>query len=139
MAVAFAQSSENEDCSYFQNLQCTSGEQTNQPAEWADRSFQTYLPGSANYKDAYQGLGRVMCYNHIQYDSDRTSATVTARCRQHSSIKSIQFNWNGEGMQDSNTYKADGSLGDAPLTLEVSVNDGSDTFTITPEAVNFIW
>ncbi len=53
------------DCSYFYNLGCTSGSATTNPPDWADRSFQTYLPGSAHYKEEYAGLGRVMCYNHI--------------------------------------------------------------------------
>ena len=55
----------DDDCSYFQGLQCTSGDQTTNPDDWAERSFQTYLPGSDLYKDEYEGLGRVMCYNHI--------------------------------------------------------------------------
>lgn len=53
------------DCSYFQGLQCTNGSVTTNPADWAQRSFQTWLPGSAKYKPEYEGLGRVMCYNHI--------------------------------------------------------------------------
>jgi len=79
-----------------------------------------------------------MCYNHIQYDAGRTSATVTARCRQHDSVQSLQYNWNGEGLQDSAEYKVDSSFGDA-LSLEVAANDGSQTYTISLEAVNFIW
>jgi hypothetical protein len=28
-----------DDCSFFQDLQCKSGEQTNQPADWANRTW----------------------------------------------------------------------------------------------------
>jgi len=65
VAALMAVCSIADDCSFFQGLQCTSGSQTTNPPDWADRSFQTYLPGSAHYNEAYQGLGRVMCYNHI--------------------------------------------------------------------------
>ncbi len=88
-----------EDCSYFYDLGCSAGDVTTNPPEWAERSFQTYLPGSEKYQDQYEGLGRVMCYNHILYDNAvRASGMVTARCRTHSSITSIQYNWNGEGL-----------------------------------------
>jgi hypothetical protein len=41
------------DCSYFYDLQCTSGDQTNQPESWTNRTFQTPLPGSDNWKPEY--------------------------------------------------------------------------------------
>ena len=77
------------DCSYFYNLGCSSGSATTNPADWANRSFQTPLPGSANWKPEYEGLGRVMCYNNIQYSGDRKSATVEAKCRTHSSVHNL--------------------------------------------------
>ena len=43
MAVS-AHAQANDDCSWFQDLQCTSGDQTKNPDDWAQRSFQTYLP-----------------------------------------------------------------------------------------------
>ena len=92
VAIAAASASAT-DCSYFYDLGCTSGDVTTNPAEWADRSFQTYLPGSDKYQEQYEGLGRVMCYNQIKYDADRSGATVTARCRTHSNISSVQYKW----------------------------------------------
>ena len=44
---------------------CKSGTQTTNPPEWAERSFQTFLPGDPNYKPEFEGLGRVMCYTAI--------------------------------------------------------------------------
>lgn len=112
---------------------------TTNPADWADRSFQTYLPGSDLYKEEYEGLGRVMCYNHIKYDdAARTSATVTARCRQHSSITDLTYNWNGEDFSASDSYSVDSSF-DSTLTLQVKANDGSTDYTITLEPVSFVW
>jgi hypothetical protein len=51
-----------------------------------------------------------MCFNKVTYSSDRQSATVTAQCRQHDSITQLQYNWNGQGFQSSNTFKADKSF-----------------------------
>ena len=128
-----------EDCSFYQNLGCTGGDVTKNPADWANRSFQTYLPGSDLYKEEYEGLGRVMCYNHIKYDDEsKTSATVTARCRQHSSITDLSFDWNNEGFSGKDTYSVDSSF-DSSLTLQVKANDGSTDYTITLEPVDFIW
>lgn len=129
-ATAYAQT--NTDCSYFYNLQCQSGDATTNPADWAERSFQTYLPGSDKYQPQYEGLGRVMCYNNITYSSDRSSATVEARCRQHSSVGSLSYNWNNEGFTSSSTYTASSALGDKPLSCVVKAtdNDGVE-YTIT--------
>lgn len=80
-----------------------------------------------------------MCYNHIQYDDDsRTSATVTARCRQHSSITDLTYNWNAEDFSSSDSYQVDSSFSE-PLTLVVKANDGSTDYTITLEPVSFVW
>lgn len=81
-----------------------------------------------------------MCYNHIQYTSNRSSATVEAICRQHSSVKSLSYNWNNQGFVSSNTFAAGSSLGTNALTLVVKAtdNDGHD-YTITLEPINFIW
>lgn len=75
------------DCSNFNGeMSCKSGSQTTYPDDWAQRSFQTFLPGSPYYKDKYEGLGRIACYSAIKYGGDRKSASVEIRCRQHSSI-----------------------------------------------------
>lgn len=72
---------------------CTGSETTN-PADWVNRSFQTPLPGAADYSEKYQGMGRITCYNNIVYSGDKQSANVEAVCRQHSSISQMEYNWN---------------------------------------------
>lgn len=133
---AFAQT----DCSYFQGLQCSSGSATTNPPDWATRSFQTPLPGDALHKPEYEGLGRVMCYNNIQYTNDRKSATVEARCRKHSSVQNLSYNWNNEGYTSSSTFSAGSNIGTNALSLIVKAtdNDGEE-YTITMEPLNFIW
>lgn len=86
-----------------------------------------------------------MCYNHIQYDESRTSATVTARCRTDPAIDRVIYSWNGDGYKTDNTYKVDSSFTE-PLTLTVMAvdDDYSETntpytYTIDLEAVNFVW
>ena len=80
----------NDDCSNFNgNVGCKDGQQTRYPDEWNKRAFQTFLkdgPDAHMYKDEYEGLGRIMCYNKVTYGSDRQSATVEAICRKHDSI-----------------------------------------------------
>lgn len=104
----------NEDCSNFNGeMGCASGSTTTNPSDWAKRSFQTPLPGDPYYKVEYEGLGRVMCYPAIKYNSSRTSASVEMRCRTHSSITSVQHNFGGKGFQSTKTVEVDSSLTDA--------------------------
>ena len=67
-------------------------------------------------------------------------ATVTARCRKHSSITSLQYNWNGQGYGDSNVYsvRATSDIKES-LTLTVKANDGTNDYTVSFEPVNFTW
>jgi len=84
-------------------------------------------------------MGRIVCYNNITYSSDRTSATVEARCRQHSSVVDVKYNWNNEGFQSNKTYQVGSSFASA-LTLVVKAVDASGSeFTISPEAPHFLW
>ena len=88
----------SEDCSNFNGeMGCSSGSATTNPADWEGRSFQTPLPGDPYYKPEYEGLGRVMCYNAIKYSSDRSNANVEVRCRTHSSITKVEYNFGGSG------------------------------------------
>jgi hypothetical protein len=114
--VANATSFANDDCSYFYNLGCSSGDATTNPPEWEDRAFQTYLPGSDKWVEAYEGLGRVMCYEQITYSADRTSATVEAKCRTQKSVGTLLYNWNGIGFNNEETYNVSSDFSDA-LTL----------------------
>jgi alpha-amylase len=118
---------------------CTSGQATNPPTDWSARSFQTPLPHDPYYKPEYEGLGRVMCYNNIVYNNGLTSATVEVRCRQHSSINKVQYNFNKQGFQDLSKFTADKSFSS---TLPVTVR-GYDihglTWDITLEPLNFVW
>ena len=129
----------NDDCSFFQNLGCQNGSDTRYPDDWADRAFQTWLPGSEKHQDGFEGLGRVMCYNNITYASDRQSAEVEAVCRQHSSVQKLEYNWAGQGFTSESKFSADSSLNDAlSLVVKATDSDGAE-FTITMESLNFIW
>jgi len=81
-----------------------------------------------------------MCYNNYTYSSDRQSAAVEAVCRKHNSVTEVQYNWNSEGFQSESTYQAGSGLGDDALALTVKAIDGDGKeFTVTMEAINFIW
>ena len=80
-----------------------------------------------------------MCYNNIIYSSDRLSAEVEAVCRKQSSVAKLEYNWAGKGYSSENKYSVDSSFSDT-LSLAVKATDSSGTeFTITLEALNFIW
>lgn len=93
--ISYATFAKLEDCSSFQGeMGCRSGQEVHNPPDWADRSFQTFLPGDPYYKPEFEGLGRLMCYSSIKYAAGRGSADVTIKCRQHSSITKVQYNFN---------------------------------------------
>lgn len=84
-------------------------------------------------------MGRVFCYNHIKYSTDRSSAEVEARCRQHSSITKMEYNWNGKGYKSDSTYLVDQNMKDAlSLTVKATDNEGTE-FTVSLESPNFMW
>ena len=124
--ITFTQYAAAVDCSSFQpEMGCRSGQETRNPDDWAQRSFQTPLPGDPYYKPEYESLGRVMCYSAIKYAGDRSSATVELRCRTHASIQKVQYNFNNQGWQDSNTFQVDKSFSGANLPILVKGIDGN--------------
>jgi alpha-amylase len=91
------------------------------------------------YKPEYEDLGRLMCYQKVVYAGDRKSANVKAICRQHDSITKMEYNYNGKGFTDSDTFTADTGLTDA-LTLSVrGTDDDGKQWNITVEQHNFLW
>ena len=51
-----------------------------------------------------------MCYSAILYESGRTQAVVDVRCRQHSSVVDVKYQFGTGEFQDSNEHKVDSSL-----------------------------
>ena len=133
----------DDDCSNFNgNVGCTDGEQTRYPDDWAKRSFQTFLkdgPDAHMYKDEYEGLGRVMCFNQVVYAADKKSATITAKCRQHDSITELQYNWNGAGFVADETFEVDESVKEEVSLVVKAIDGDKKEFTITMEPTNLVW
>jgi len=51
----------------------------------------------------------------------------------------MEYNWNGEGFTDSDAYSVGSDFTDS-LSLQVRATDSDgNQYTITPEALNFIW
>ena len=114
---------------------CKNGQQTNYPADWAKRSFQTPMKGDPLYYDSYESLGRIACYPDIVYSGDRSSATVEVKCRTHSSVTSLVYSYNGASPISDNKFKADKSF---TSILKIVVSDGGNN-KITLEDVDFLW
>jgi len=103
-----------DDCSNFNDhTGCTDGQQTRYPDDYGKRAFQTFLKDGVDshmYRPEYEGLGRVMCFNNVVYSSDKSSATVTATCRKQESITKMEYNWNGAGFTENDTFAAGSDL-----------------------------
>lgn len=84
-----------------------------------------------------------MCYMQTVYSEDRSSATVTAKCRQHDSVTKVEFNWDGRGFSDDSSMEVsastfDASKGDLNLTVRATDDKGKQ-YEITVAPSNFIW
>jgi len=80
-----------------------------------------------------------MCYNNIVYDPARTSATVEVRCRQHSSVNKVQYNFNNQGFQDSNKHSVSSSFNSVLPVVVKATDIHGETYDITLEPINFVW
>jgi hypothetical protein len=82
-----------------------------------------------------------MCYNNIVYTKDRKSATVTAKCRKHDSITTLEYNWNDQGFDTKDSFEIQKYYSnDKPVSLVVKAIDGDkNEFTITMDPTNFLW
>ena len=79
------------------------------------------------------------CYSATLYAHDRKLAIVEVRCRQHASITSLQYQFGSQPFQASNSYQVDSSFA-TELVIKVQGTDAAGkTWTITLEALNFIW
>jgi hypothetical protein len=73
------------------------------------------------------------------YSPNRDSATLHAKCRKHDSIVKMEYQWGSGDFTESDSFKADTSLGDA-VTLTVKATDGDGKeWKITMEPYNFVW
>ena len=91
------------------------------------------------YKDTYEDLSRLMCYNHVVYDADRTSASVETLCRQHASITDVTYSYDGQDFAAANTFHADTSLHGDLTTVVKGKDKDMNEYKITLEPTNFIW
>ena len=80
-----------------------------------------------------------MCYNNIVYNSGRTSATVEVRCRQHTSVNKVQYNFNNQGFQDSNKFTVDNKFSNTLPVVVRGYDIHGQTWDITLEPLNFVW
>jgi alpha-amylase len=127
-----------EDCSNFDGeMRCSSGGATTNPASWDERIFQTPLKGEELYKDTYESLGKIMCYSDIKYRNSLSSAEISVKCMQHSSVGGLNYNFNNEGVQGSNTYRVDKAF-TTPLSIVVSDSGDASSF-ITLDPADFLW
>ena len=91
------------------------------------------------YKDTYEDLSRIMCYNHVKYNTDRTIATVETLCRQHASITELTYSYKGHDFTKANTFHTDSSFEGDLYTVVQGTDKDNNQYKITLEPTNFIW
>lgn len=127
-----------DDCSWFQDVGCTSGSQTNVPTDWSNKNFQTPLD-STKFNPAY---GLLSCYSSTQYASGLQSASVQVNCRTHSDAQSVQYRFGSNGAwQDNATFAADSSSvteDNFQISIKASTASNGD-FVLDLDPVNFVW
>lgn len=61
------------------------------------------------------------------------------RCRTHSSVKQVQYNFGGKGFQSDKSFTADSSMSDSLSIVVQAIDSEGKQFTQTLESLNFIW
>ena len=117
-------------------MACQSGDQTDNPADWKDRVFQTPIKGEDGFEKEFESLGRIACFADVTYASGRQSAEVEVSCRQHESVSGLEYSFGGKWGSDS-SYSASASSDSKPLEIAIRSDDGEHSITI-PE-VDFVW
>jgi hypothetical protein len=115
LALAYACDTFNDEMS------CQSGDQTDNPEDWADRVFQTPMKGEKGYLDSYEDLGRITCFADVTYAGDKHSANLDVVCKTHSEVKGLEYSYDG-----GKTFTSDGSFaanGDVSEPLKIVVRD----------------
>jgi len=64
---------------------------------------------------------------------------VEVRCRQHSTITKVQYNFNNQGFVDNNKFTVDKSFSNVLPVVVRGTDKFSNTWDITLEPLNFVW
>ncbi|TMW64869.1 hypothetical protein Poli38472_009036 [Pythium oligandrum] len=125
-------------CSNYNGLDSCSGDQTSYPDNIEARRWQTPARNSSSWKAEFQDYRSLQGYAHVVYASNRLSATVTVRTYLRvTSGTTCTFSYNG-ATSSSNQYAATSSLM-TDLNIVVTCVNGSNTWTLTLDPVNFVW
>jgi alpha-amylase len=125
-------------CSNYDGLDsCSSSTQTDVPASDDERKWQTPPRNASGWSADYQDYRSLTGYAHVVYGSARTSATVTVRTYLRVASATCSYSFNDVN-STSPTYEASISF-DNGLDIIVSCTDGSASWTLELDPVNFVW
>ncbi|GMF45073.1 unnamed protein product [Phytophthora lilii] len=116
---------------------CSSSTQTELPATDDQRRWQTPPRNASGWSSEYQDYRSLTGYAHVVYGSARTSATVTVRTYLRVASATCSYTFNGV-KSTSATYQVTSSLMD-DLIIVATCTDGSDTWKLELDPVNFVW
>lgn len=82
-----------EGCNNFDNENACRGNQTDNDASWANRSFQTPPRGDPLWREGYQDYNILVGYAQTTYKPGRTSATVKVMTRVNPKYQGVNLKY----------------------------------------------
>lgn len=128
-------------CNTFDDNQC-SGNETDTPAVYGNRTWQTPAPGSAGYYPSFQSYATLTGYARVTYDPTRTVANVTI-VTQQKTPSALTFAFNN-ATQTAPTATFCATAGSAPGCTATSgpvwvVVSGADGSRLELDEVYLLW
>ena len=125
-------------CQTFHQNQCNGNTITSNASVAANRWY-TPTKGATTPK-SFQDFSNLVGYAHLQYtDTTRSSATVTIRATAKSSTMQFTYTFGSASPTSAAVYQATISKNKAPLLVKITGTEGTNTYTITLEPIDFHW
>ncbi|KAH0787915.1 Alpha amylase, catalytic domain containing protein [Histomonas meleagridis] len=122
----------NAACTIFENPTC-SGSSGDMDPKWATHLWNTPPRGAEDWKKGYQDMRVLVGYAQLQYNSDRTSCTVTIYTKTHHEL-SLTYYFDGVGQSEpSKTFD---SSYKGLLKVKIVAATGE---TLELDEIDFIW
>ncbi|KAL5633527.1 hypothetical protein ACGC1H_003875 [Rhizoctonia solani] len=121
-------------CNTWNGQDSCNGTQTEFPASWDNRKWQTPPRGAVDWSSGFQDYRELTGYIDIVYNSARTSATVTVKANSRTGI-ALSYSFNGGAFGSSSSATVTSSFTGA---YAISVKDAKGA-TLVFDATYFVW
>ena len=129
-----------DSCNNFDNENACRGNQTENDASWANRSFQTPPRNDSMWREGYQDYNILVGYASTSYYTGRRSANIKILTRINPKYSGAQLTYYfNEKSQQNNDYKVDSSFS-GMLNVRVEANlNGEKVADLKLDSLDFIW